>query len=214
MMLGVARPTVTDRGRNAAEGRADHLSARARDGSRSREARSRFVRMLPDRRTIFWTTSRRTARRPAPSSRADSANGRYEYVLPLRRHQREQTADDADDERAEKRRQKSADVESQVQRIGQRAREPEHEAVDHEQEQTERENHDRKREDLRERADECVHHAEDERDAEERHPAAGVGDARHDAGRDPQPGGVDEKTDEERQDVFLACAMSAASIWL
>jgi hypothetical protein len=132
----------------------------------------------------------------------------------LRSQQREQAADDADDERAEERRKKPLDVESEIERIGQRAREPEHQAVDDQQEQAEREDDKGKREDRGDRTDERIHHSEDERDAEKRHPAAVVAHSRHDAGRDPQAGGVEEQTDEELQDVFFACAISAVSTWL
>src|SRR6185436_341814 len=64
---------------------------------------------------------------------------------------RQQCADDADDEGAEERGPEAADVKSQTKRRRKRAREPQHQAVDDERKQAEREENQRKGKNFRER---------------------------------------------------------------
>src|SRR5262249_2329187 len=80
-------------------------------------------------------------------------------------------------------------------------------SVDDEQEQPERQDDQGKREQLRQRLDDGVDQTEDERDEDQREPVAVEDDAADELGGNPDRGGVDQQSKEQRdrklRDVLL-----------
>src|SRR4029079_1236601 len=115
----------------------------------------------------------------------------------------------ADDKGAEERGPEAADVKSQTKRRRKRAREPQHQAVDDERKQAEREENQRKGKNFRERPQRGIDDSEDQRHAEKRQDATSESDAGDDARRHPQSGSVDEQTDEKRHLARTSLAADA-----
>ena len=164
----------------------------SRRGSRS-ERKGSGVRSSP-----FGRAERHCVARRRCAAATQIPSERRRRLVRICQEHRQKRADDRDHERAEDRGPASLDVEVQPERPGERARQPEHQAVDDEGEEPERQDDDRKRQQLEDGPDERVDDAEDERDGEERDPVFGrVRDAVDDLDRDPEGGGVDEQSHAE-----------------
>src|SRR5262249_26142842 len=109
------------------------------------------------------------------------------------------------------RRPEAGDVKTEAERFGDRARKPQHQPVDDQREDPERDDDDGEGQDLCGRTDERVHDTENNRDTEEREPVAGEGDARDEAGRYIQGSGVDERADDEWHNPFTRSVRAAGA---